>query len=261
MKLSRLSGRKLVDRLRRRGTAWRGKTMKITYMIGVPRGKKDGFYVGTQASTKLHKSAVKRNRMRRRCREALRLYCKDHASSLPVLSGAERSRRAQHDTAELKVEAKKLLERWAEIEHMLYFSGPHDAANCYLTVSGGAGGTEAQDWAEMLLRMYLRYAERKGWKTSIFEKTHGQEAGIKSATLYIEGDLSYGHLKAERGTHRLVRLSPFNAKNLRQTSFALVEVLPEIEGNEEIDINPTDLRIDTFRASGAGGQHVNTTDS
>lgn len=166
---------------------------------------------------------------------------------------------AQDDT--LVSEAHSLLARWKDVEHMLFFSGKHDAGNCYLTVSSGAGGTDAQDWAEMLVRMYLRYCERKEWKAAILEKTHGQEAGIKTATIGIEGELAYGHLKAERGTHRLVRLSPFNAKSLRQTSFALVEVLPEIEDSEEIEIDPGDIRIDTYRASGAGGQHVNKTDS
>ena len=162
---------------------------------------------------------------------------------------------------ELEPDAIKLLERWEEVETSLLFSGPHDSSNCYLAVSSGAGGTDAQDWAEMLVRMYMRYSERKKWKADILEKTHGQEAGIKSCTVHIRGERSYGLLKAERGTHRLVRLSPFNAKNLRQTSFALVEVLPEIEDADEIEINPTDIRTDTYRSSGAGGQHVNVTDS
>lgn len=168
---------------------------------------------------------------------------------------------SESDEAEFKSDLEKLEAKWKAVEHVLLFSGSHDTANCYLTISSGAGGTDAQDWAEMLVRMYMRYCERKKWKFSILEKTHGQEAGIKSATIYIEGELSYGFLKAERGTHRLVRLSPFNSKNLRQTSFALVEALPEIDSNNEIEINPTDLRIDTFRSSGAGGQHVNVTDS
>ena len=144
---------------------------------------------------------------------------------------------------------------------MLYLSEEFDHTNAYLTISGGAGGTEAQDWAGFLMRMYLRYCERMEWKTTVLDKTDGQEAGIKTVTIFVEGDPAYGYLKCERGTHRLVRLSPFNAKSLRQTSFALVEVLPEIKDTGEIVINDNDLRIDTYRSGGAGGQHVNKTDS
>ena len=165
------------------------------------------------------------------------------------------------DLPSLEEEAAKLQTRWAALETQLYLSGEFDAQNCYLTVSGGAGGTEAQDWAAMLMRMYLRYCERKDWKSTQIERTDGQEAGIKSATMLIQGEFAYGQLKCEKGTHRLVRLSPFNAKNLRQTSFALVEVLPEIKETKEVDIPENELRVDTFRAGGAGGQHVNKTES
>jgi len=167
----------------------------------------------------------------------------------------------ESDHKSLEEEADKLFEQWEKLETQLYLSGEFDMNNCYLSISGGAGGTEAQDWAEMLLRMYLRYCERQGWKTDVLEKTAGQEAGIKSVTVHVTGAPAYGYLKCERGTHRLVRLSPFNAKNLRQTSFALVEVLPEITGTKEVEIDEKDLRVDTFRSSGAGGQHVNVTDS
>jgi len=154
-----------------------------------------------------------------------------------------------------------LREQWGHIQTQMYLSSEFDICNCYLTVSGGAGGTEAQDWASMLLRMYLRYCERQEWTTQLLEKTDGQEAGIKSATIHVTGPLAYGYLKCERGTHRLVRLSPFNAKNLRQTSFALVEVLPELPDTTDFSIPPQELRIDTFRSGGAGGQHVNKTES
>lgn len=157
----------------------------------------------------------------------------------------------------LSPDAERLLREWSTLETQLYLSGEFDAGNCYLTVSGGAGGTEAQDWAAMLMRMYLRYCERQRWKTSIFEKTDGQEAGIKSATVHVEGEFAYGNLKCEKGTHRLVRLSPFNAKNLRQTSFALVEVLPELPESADVAVNPTDIKVDTYRSGGAGGQNVN----
>ena len=176
-----------------------------------------------------------------------------------LLELAEESTEADEES--LQTEYAKLEKQWETAETQLYLSGEFDAGNCYLTVSGGAGGTEAQDWASMLVRMYLRYCERQEWQTEIVEKTDGQEAGIKSATMYVQGEMAYGLLKCERGTHRLVRLSPFNAKNLRQTSFALVEVLPEITETDEVAIEEKDLRIDTYRSSGAGGQHVNKTDS
>ncbi len=165
------------------------------------------------------------------------------------------------DLPALEVEYAMLEKEWRMAERALYLGGKYDLGNAYVTISGGAGGTEAQDWAGMLGRMILRYCERKDWKTEVVERTDGQEAGIKSMTIHVAGDAAYGHLKCERGTHRLVRLSPFNAKNLRQTSFALIEVLPDMQGSTEIEINMNDLRVDTYRSGGAGGQHVNKTDS
>jgi peptide chain release factor 2 len=149
----------------------------------------------------------------------------------------------------------------ADMEFRRMFSNPMDPGNCFVDIQSGTGGTEAQDWAAMLERMYLRYCERKGFRVELLEESPGEVAGIKSATLKVGGDYAYGHLRTESGVHRLVRKSPFDANNRRHTSFASVFVYPEADETIDIEINPADLRIDTFRASGAGGQHVNKTDS
>jgi len=148
-----------------------------------------------------------------------------------------------------------------KMEFQRMFSGEQDASNAYLDVQAGSGGTEAQDWAEMLLRMYMRWAEGKGFKVELLERSDGEVAGIKSATIYVEGDYAFGWLRTEIGVHRLVRKSPFDSGNRRHTSFAGVFVSPEIDDDIEIDINPADLKVDTYRSSGAGGQHVNKTES
>ncbi len=149
----------------------------------------------------------------------------------------------------------------AELEFRRMFSGEMDVNNAYLDIQAGSGGTEAQDWAEMLLRMYLRWGESRGFKTELIECSAGEVAGIKSATVHISGDYAYGWLRTETGVHRLVRKSPFDSGNRRHTSFAALFITPEVDDDIQIDINPADLRIDTYRASGAGGQHVNKTDS
>ena len=156
---------------------------------------------------------------------------------------------------------KELDERVAVLEFRRMFSGEMDPNNAFLDVQSGSGGTEAQDWAEMLLRMFLRWGERKGFKTELIEVSPGEVAGIKSATIKFEGDYAFGWLRTETGVHRLVRKSPFDSGSRRHTSFAAVFVSPEIDDDIEIDINPADLRIDVYRASGAGGQHVNKTES
>jgi len=147
------------------------------------------------------------------------------------------------------------------IELTMKLSGEHDTRDAIVSIHPGAGGTESQDWAEMLLRMYLRYTERKGWSSEMLEYQGGEEAGLKSATLMVRGEFAYGYLKAEHGVHRLVRISPFDAAKRRHTSFASVHIFPDIDDTIEVEINDKDLRVDTYRSSGAGGQHVNVTDS
>jgi peptide chain release factor 2 len=161
----------------------------------------------------------------------------------------------------LEADARKLEADVGGLEFRRMFANPLDPNNCFVDIQAGSGGTEAQDWAAMLERMYLKYADRKGFAAEILEHTAGEVAGIKSATLKVSGDHAYGHLRSEVGVHRLVRKSPFDANARRHTSFASVFVYPEVDESIEVDINPADLRIDTYRASGAGGQHVNRTDS
>ncbi len=151
--------------------------------------------------------------------------------------------------------------RVADLEFRRMFSNPADPNNCFIDIQAGAGGTEAQDWGSMLLRMYLRYCERKGFGVEVLEESEGEVAGIKTASIKVTGDYAYGYLRTETGIHRLVRKSPFDSNARRHTSFTSVFVYPEVDDSIEVDINPADLRIDTYRASGAGGQHINKTDS
>jgi peptide chain release factor 2 len=162
---------------------------------------------------------------------------------------------------ELVAEAKKLTKDFSEFELQLLLNEPYDKNNAILELHPGAGGTESQDWASMLLRMYTRWAEKKGFKVETLDYLPGEEAGIKSVTLLIKGHNAYGYLKAEKGVHRLVRISPFDASGRRHTSFVSCEVVPEMDDDIEIEIRPEEIKVDTYRSSGAGGQHVNTTDS
>lgn len=158
-------------------------------------------------------------------------------------------------------DAEEIQKTIEAMEFRRMFGNPMDHANCFIDIQAGAGGTEAQDWASMLLRQYLRYCERKGFKAEVMEMSEGEVAGIKTATIKVEGEYAYGHLRTETGVHRLVRKSPFDSANGRHTSFTSLFVYPEVDESFEIEINPADVRIDTYRASGAGGQHINKTDS
>lgn len=168
---------------------------------------------------------------------------------------------AEDDLKFIEGQLSDMEKKYNQFEKQTLFDGQYDQNDVALSIHAGAGGDDAQDWAGMLLRMFLRFAERKGYGANVLQQSEGSEAGIKSATVEFSGEMVFGNLKSEAGVHRLVRLSPFNADNLRQTSFALVEVIPLIENEQEVKIDSKDLRVDTYRSSGAGGQSVNTTDS
>ncbi|MBB2929550.1 peptide chain release factor 2 [Paraburkholderia silvatlantica] len=191
-----------------------------------------------------------------------------------VLDGIENDTRDTQDLFEMareegdedtlvavETDAHAIEARVADVEFRRMFANPADPNNAFIDIQAGAGGTEACDWASMLLRQYVRYCERKGFKTEVLEESEGDVAGIKSATIKVEGEYAYGFLRTETGIHRLVRKSPFDSSGGRHTSFSSVFVYPEIDDSFEIEVNPADLRIDTYRASGAGGQHINKTDS
>jgi peptide chain release factor 2 len=162
---------------------------------------------------------------------------------------------------ELQTQLASVEQRLAELEEERLFSGPFDAGDAVVTINAGAGGTDSQDWAEILLRMYLRWSERRGFRVEMKEASPGEEAGLKSSTFVVRGENAYGLFAAERGVHRLIRISPFDSSARRHTSFAQVDVAPLVEGDVEVEIDDADIRVDTYRASGAGGQHVNKTDS
>ena len=188
-------------------------------------------------------------------------HLKSNLSDNSELYEMSKADQAFDDLAAIEADASKLRQTVEGLEFRRMFSNPADPLNCFVDIQAGAGGTEANDWAGMLLRQYLKYCERKGFKTTMEDETPGEIAGIKNATIKVEGDYAFGHLRTETGVHRLVRKSPFDSAGGRHTSFASLFVYPEIDDSIEIDINPSDVRVDTFRASGAGGQHINKTDS
>ena len=213
-----------------------------------------GFWDKPEAAQELGR---KRARVEKRLQASASIESK--AEELDVL--LELQREGENVGGDIEKLVQQLETEINSIEMTMKLSGEHDDRDAILAIHPGAGGTESQDWAEMLLRMYLRFCERRGWTTEMVEYQAGDEAGIKSATAMVRGDYAYGYLKSEHGVHRLVRISPYDAAKRRHTSFASVYVYPDIDEEIEIDINEKDLRIDTYRSSGAGGQHVNVTDS
>ena len=206
-------------------------------------------------------SAAKVGAEHTRLQRRLDNFTKLQADADDLESLAELAEEDEEIAAELEGSIASVEERLSELEEQRLFRGDYDAGDALVTVNAGAGGTDAQDWAEMVLRMEMRWAERRGFKVELLEVSAGEEAGIKSATFLVSGDNAYGLYSAEKGVHRLVRLSPFDSANRRQTSFAGVEVAPVVEDVGDVAIEDDDLQVDTYRASGAGGQHVNKTDS
>ncbi len=213
-----------------------------------------GFWDDQEAAAKV---SAEHSRATRRLEEFRALA----ADAEDLASLAEMAEEDEEIAGELEEQLAPIEARLAALEEQRLFSGRYDAGDALVTINSGAGGTDAQDWAEMVLRMQMRWAERRGFKVELLEASAGEEAGIKSATFRVEGENAYGLYSAEKGVHRLVRLSPFDSANRRQTSFASVEVAPVIEDVGEVEIEKDDLQVDTYRASGAGGQHVNKTDS
>jgi len=213
-----------------------------------------GFWENPQAAQEVGR---KRSRIEKRIAAGESLNTK--SEELDVL--LELQREGEGVDADIESLVSQLETEVDDIEMTMKLSGEHDDRDAIVAIHPGAGGTESQDWAEMLLRMYLRFAERRGWSTETVDYQAGDEAGIKSATMMVRGEYAYGYLKSEHGVHRLVRISPFDAAKRRHTSFASVYVYPDIDEEIQIEINDKDLRVDTYRSSGAGGQHVNVTDS
>lgn len=216
----------------------------------------DGFWEDLENAQKVNKEVSriegKIDRYRKLCSKA---------DDIEVLIELCLESETDSESEEIQSELTELEKEIEQTTLETLLKGKYDANNAIMTLHAGAGGTEAQDWVSMLYRMYTRYAERNGYKVNVLDSLPGDEAGIKSVTFSVEGENAYGYLKAEKGVHRLVRISPFDSQSRRHTSFASVEVMPEIEGETEIKINPEDLKIDTYRSGGAGGQHVNKTDS
>jgi peptide chain release factor 2 len=217
---------------------------------------RDGFWSDQENSTRVNKQV---SRLKQRIEPWDRLIAElDDTLGLIDIAADENDEAV---LADIRSQFDGFMHRYEEIETRELLSDEDDVRNAYVTVHAGAGGTESQDWANMLLRMYIRWAEKQGFGTEIMEYSPGEEAGIKGATVLIKGEYAYGQLRSEMGVHRLVRISPFDANKRRHTSFSSIEIMPEIDDDVNIEINESDLRIDTYRSSGAGGQHVNTTDS
>lgn len=216
----------------------------------------EGFWDDMEASSKvLQKTKQLKNKV-----EKFEALCNER-DDLAVLIEMMQEEPDESMEEEIQTAYTQLAEKLEQMKLDTLLSGPYDKNNAIIALHAGAGGTEAQDWAQMLMRMYLRWAERHGFNTKVLDFLDGEEAGVKSASILIEGENAYGYLKCEKGVHRLVRISPFDASGRRHTSFASLDVMPEFDDDIEININPEDLRVDTYRASGAGGQHVNKTES